>query len=378
LRIADPVTAADHLVDLDLPAGARVVVAMSGGVDSSVCAGLLAEAGYDVVGITMQLYDHGQATGRSGSCCAGRDIRDARAVADHLNIPHFVLDYEERFRRAVIDDFAASYAEGRTPIPCVRCNERIKFGDLMESAIELGAAALVTGHYVRRVRAGNRAELHRGQDQAKDQSYFLFATTDAQLERLRFPLGGMTKAETRAHAARLGLPVAEKPESQDICFVPHGDHTAVVAAIRPDAGLSGEIVDDAGKVLGRHKGIAGVTVGQRRGLGVAAPERMYVTEIDPATRRVRIAPRARAAMRAAVLDRLHLVGGCHDDDLPAQVTAKHRYNDPAHPASLGRDGQGRVQVTFAEPQVGIARGQACVLYDGTRLLGGGWIEQAVA
>jgi len=372
------VSAADHLADLDLPAGARVVVAMSGGVDSSVCAGLLTEAGCDVVGITMQLYDHGQVTGRSGTCCAGRDIRDARKVADHLGIPHFVLDYEERFRRAVIDEFANGYAEGRTPIPCVRCNERIKFGDLMDSAVELGAAALVTGHYVRRVRTGGRTELHRGQDQAKDQSYFLFTTTDAQLERLRFPLGTLTKAETRAHAARLGLPVADKAESQDICFVPHGDHAAVVAAIRPDAAQGGEIVDDTGKVLGRHNGIAGVTVGQRRGLGVAALERMYVTEIDAGTRRVRIAPRARAAMRVAVLDRLHLVGGCSSEDLPAGVTAKHRYNDPAHPAHLGRDGQGRVQVIFAEPQVGIARGQACVLYDGTRLLGGGWIEQAIA
>ncbi|WP_276202834.1 tRNA 2-thiouridine(34) synthase MnmA [Geminicoccus roseus] len=367
---------ADHLADLDLPPGARVVVAMSGGVDSSVCAGLLAEAGYDVVGITLQLYDHGQATGRAGSCCAGRDIRDARAVADHLGIPHFVLDYEERFRRAVIDEFANSYAEGRTPIPCVRCNERIKFGDLLDNAMELGAVALATGHYVRRVPAGGQAELHRGQDAAKDQSYFLFATTDEQLDRLRFPLGGMTKAETRAHAARLRLPVADKPESQDICFVPHGDHTSVVTAIRPDAGLSGEIVDDQGRVLGRHRGIAGVTVGQRRGLGVAAAERMYVTEVDPQTRRVRIAPKARAAMRAAVLDRLHLVGRA-EAGLPDQVLAKHRYNEPAQPATIDRDPDGRIQVRFQTPQIGIARGQACVLYDGTRLVGGGWIEQAL-
>lgn len=375
-RVADPVTAAS-LADLDLPAGARVVVAMSGGVDSSVCAGLLAEAGYDVVGITMQLYDHGQATGRSGTCCAGRDIRDARAVADHLAIPHFVLDYEERFRRQVIDEFANSYAEGRTPIPCVRCNERIKFGDLLQSALELDAAALVTGHYVRRVASAAGAELHRGQDSAKDQSYFLFATTDAQLERLRFPLGAMTKAETRLHAARLGLPVADKPESQDICFVPHGDHTSVVTAIRPDAGRAGEIVDDRGKVLGQHKGIAGITVGQRRGLGVAAAERMYVTEVDPKTRRVRIAPKARAAMRAAVLDRLHLVGGRGGDALPERLMAKHRYNEPAQPVTLVQGEAGRTLVNFVEPQIGIARGQACVLYDGTRLVGGGWIEQAL-
>ncbi|WP_322100118.1 tRNA 2-thiouridine(34) synthase MnmA [Geminicoccus harenae] len=369
----------DHLLaDLDLPAGARVVVAMSGGVDSSVCAGLLAEAGFDVVGITMQLYDHGQATGRAGSCCAGRDIRDARAVADRLGIPHFVLDYEERFRRQVIDEFAAGYAAGRTPIPCVRCNERIKFGDLLESAQELGAAALVTGHYVRRLRTLERTELHRGRDSAKDQSYFLFATTDRQLARLRFPLGGLTKAETRAHAQRLGLPVAEKAESQDICFVPDGDHASVVTALRPEAGQSGEIVDDAGRVLGRHKGLAGITVGQRRGLGVAAPERMYVTEIDPVSRRVTIAPKARARMRSALLDRLHLVGAAAAGELPGEVMAKHRYNEPAQPATVQRDEAGRVEVVFREPQLGIARGQACVLYDGSRLLGGGWIERAAA
>ena len=368
---------APHLADLDLPTGARVVVAMSGGVDSSVCAGLLVEAGYDVVGITMQLYDHGEATGRAGSCCAGRDIRDARAVADKLGIPHFVLDYEERFRRAVIEEFADSYAAGRTPIPCVRCNERIKFGDLLESAIELGAAALVTGHYVRRVAVQGGAELHRGRDQAKDQSYFLFATTDEQLDRLRFPLGAMTKAETRAHAQRMGLPVAEKAESQDICFVPSGDHTSVVTALRPEAGLPGDIVDDKGKVVGQHRGIAGVTVGQRRGLGVAASERMYVTQVDPATRRVRIAPRSMAAMQGAMLDRLHLVGRWENGWLPVSVMAKHRYNEPAQAATLNWDEAGRVEVTFDKPQVGIARGQACVLYDGSRLMGGGWIEQAI-
>ena len=366
----------DQRMELDLPAGARVVVAMSGGVDSSVCAGLLAEAGYDVVGVTLQLYDHGAAVGRSGTCCAGRDIRDARAVADHLDIPHFVLDYEERFRRAVIDDFAQSYSEGRTPIPCVRCNERIKFGDLLENALELGAAALATGHYVRRVPSASGAELHRGHDPAKDQSYFLFATTERQLDLIRFPLGSLSKAETRAHAARLGLPVADKPESQDICFVPNGDHAAVVAAIRPDAGLPGEIVDDAGTVVGRHRGIAGITVGQRRGLGVASAERMYVTEVDPHTRRVRIAPRARAAMTTAVLDRLHLVGTA---SLPASVSAKHRYNEPAQAATAAEVGPGgRTAVTFAKAQHGIARGQACVLYDGTRLIGGGWIDQAIA
>jgi tRNA-specific 2-thiouridylase len=372
------VDAHPHLAELDLPPGARVVVAMSGGVDSSVCAGLLVEAGYEVVGITMQLYDHGQAVGRAGSCCAGRDIRDARAVADRLGIPHFVLDYEERFRRAVIDEFADSYAAGRTPIPCVRCNERIKFGDLLDSAVELGAAALVTGHYVRRVPVQGGAELHRGRDQAKDQSYFLFATTDEQLARLRFPLGAMTKTETRAHAQRLGLPVAAKAESQDICFVPSGDHASIVTSIRPDAGQPGEIVNDEGKVLGRHRGIAGVTVGQRRGLGVAAAERMYVTEIDPVTRRVRIAPRARAAMRSAMLDRLHLVGSWENGWLPVSVMAKHRYNEPAQAAALSWDEAGHVEVSFDEPQVGIARGQACVLYDGTRLIGGGWIERATS
>ena len=364
--------------ELALPAGARVVVAMSGGVDSSVCAGLLTEAGYEVVGITMQLYDQGAAIGRTGTCCAGRDIRDARAVADHLGIPHFVLDYEERFRRSVIDEFADSYAAGRTPIPCVRCNERIKFGDLLDNAVELGAAALATGHYVRRVLAAHGAELHQGRDPAKDQSYFLFNTTDRQLDFLRFPLGNLTKGETRAHAARLGLPVAEKPESQDICFVPNGDHVATVAKIRPDAGVPGEIVDDQGAVLGGHRGIASVTVGQRRGLGVAAPERMYVTRIDAATRRVTIAPKAKAASNEAVLDRLHLVGGHPDQPFPAAVQAKHRYNEPSQAARLDQRDNGQTSVVFQTPQVGIARGQACVLYDGTRLLGGGWIERAVA
>lgn len=355
-----------------VPAGARVVVAMSGGVDSSVAAALVQHAGYEAVGVTLQLYDHGAATGRPGACCAGRDIHDARRVAAHLGIPHYVLDFEERFRREVVEDFAATYAAGRTPVPCIRCNERIKFRDLLQVARALGAAALVTGHYVRRIEGPEGPELHRGADPAKDQSWFLFATTREQLAFCHFPLGGLRKAETRAVAAALGLPVAAKAESQDICFVPDGDHVRVVRSLRPDAERPGEIVHVDGRVLGRHPGILHYTVGQRRGLGVATGERLYVVAVDGRRHRIVVGPRRATLVRAARLCGVNWLAPA--PPAPDQVFAvKHRHNQPAVPARVEADGAG-VRVAFVEPESGVAPGQACVVYDGTRVLGGGWIE----
>ena len=281
----------------------RVVVAMSGGVDSAVAAGLLVRDGYDVVGITLQLYDHGAAAGRKGACCAGQDIHDARNVAARIGIPHYVLDYESRFRQAVIDDFADAYVRGETPIPCVRCNQTVKFRDLLATAADLGADALATGHYVRRVEGAHGAELRRAADPSRDQSYFLFATTPEQLAFLRFPLGGLAKAETRALAARFGLPVAAKPDSQDICFVPNGSYANVVEKLRPEAVVPGEIVDLEGRVLGRHDGIIRYTVGQRRGIGIgggiggrdADSDPLYVVRLEPASHRVVVGPRTALA-----------------------------------------------------------------------------------
>ncbi len=362
------------------PAETRVVVAMSGGVDSSVTAALLREQGYDVVGITLQLYDHGAAVGRAGACCAGQDIHDARRVADRLGIAHYVLDYESRFRAEVMEAFADSYLAGETPIPCVRCNQRVKFRDLLDTARNLGAAALATGHYVRRVAGPAGAELHRAADAARDQSYFLFATTREQLDFLRFPLGGMTKPEVRALADRFGLAVAAKPDSQDICFVPSGGYASVVEKLRPGSIEPGEIVHVDGRVLGRHDGVIRYTVGQRRGLGLvdaeAPGEPLYVVRLDAEARRVVVGPKtALAETRVAVREVNWLLPEPAADGVAAEV----KLRSMSRPAAARIFARGRgAEVMLETPQLGVAPGQACVFYDGDRVLGGGWIARQEA
>jgi tRNA-uridine 2-sulfurtransferase len=356
---------ADFQLEGDLK-GRRIVVAMSGGVDSSVVAALAARTGAETIGITLQLYDHGAAVGRAGSCCAGRDIRDARAVCDRLGIAHYVFDYESAFRESVIDRFADDYMAGRTPIPCVRCNQGVKFTDLLRLARDLGADCLATGHYVRRVEGPAGAELHRAADPARDQSYFLFATTQDQLDYLRFPLGGMPKPRVREIAAEIGLGVAAKPDSQDICFVPDGDYASVVKKVRPEAERAGEIVDQSGRVLGAHRGLIHFTVGQRRGLEIGgSPEPLYVVKLDAAANRVVVGPRRALAVNAAMLSEVNWLGG----DFAGPLTAKVRSMAKPVPARF-EDGT----VRFDAPEYGVAPGQAAVLYDGDRVLGGGWIE----
>lgn len=359
------------------PQDTRVVVAMSGGVDSSVTAAVLREEGYDVVGITLQLYDHGLAVMKAGACCAGQDIYDARQVAERIGIPHYVLDYEGRFSQDVMDDFADSYLRGETPIPCVRCNQRVKFRDLLNTARDLGAEALATGHYVRRRIGPQGAELHRAVDPGKDQSYFLFATTRDQLEFLRFPLGGLTKPETRELAERHGLEVAAKPDSQDICFVPDGDYASVVAKLRPGSVEPGDIVHIDGRVLGRHQGVVHYTVGQRKGLGIGGirgeDEALYVVRLEPGQRRVVVGPRRDLARSAVSVREVNWLGPALPDGAGLEVSVKLRSTQPPAAATWRMAADGTARVELREPQHGVAPGQACVVYQNDRVLGGGWI-----
>ncbi len=367
-----------------LPIGARVVAAMSGGVDSTVVAALLAKAGYDVVGVTLQLYDHGAALKKKGACCAGQDIHDARLAAEMIGIPHYVLDYESRFRDAVIDQFADSYLRGQTPVPCIRCNQTVKFRDLLDVARDLGAEAMATGHYVRRSIGPTGPQLRKAVDPSRDQSYFLFATTRDQLDYLRFPLADLEKPQVRGVAAGLGLKIAAKPDSQDICFVPSGDYRTLIDRLRPQGREAGEIVHMDGRVLGAHAGITDYTIGQRRGLNVAVGEPLFVTKLDPDNRRVIVGPREALLTASLTLGELNWLGDQPSFEAAARegvrVLARVRSTRPPSPARLARTDLG-ISVVFDQGEEGVAPGQACALYDPAdpgRVLGGGFIESTRA
>jgi tRNA-specific 2-thiouridylase len=358
----------------------KIVVAMSGGVDSSTVAALLADAGHEVIGVTLQLYDYGLAMAKKGACCAGQDIYDAQVAAERIGIPHYVLNYESIFKDAVIDDFVDSYIRGETPIPCVRCNQKVKFNDLFKVAKDLGADALATGHYVQRIINNNKAELHKGADTKKDQSYFLFTTTQEQLDFLRFPLGHLHKDETRLLAQKYGLNVADKPDSQDICFVPNGDYGQVIAKLRPEAWEKGDICDMQGNILGQHDGIVNFTIGQRRGIGIAAAEPLYVIKIDPLQNRVYVGNKQALLGCGVNIKELNWLGDADIISNGRQINCivKLRSAHQGIAAMLHPLGQGKAKVTLTEPYLGITPGQACVIYDidrPTRVLGGGWITR---
>jgi tRNA-specific 2-thiouridylase len=361
------------------PAETRVAVAMSGGVDSSVVAAMMKEGGFDVIGLTMQLYDHGAALAKKGACCAGADIHDARRVAATMGFAHYVLDYENLFREAVMDEFADAYLAGATPIPCIRCNERVKFKDLMELARDLDADCLATGHYIRRIEGPNGPELHRAADAGKDQSYFLFTTTREQLDYLRFPLGGLPdKAATRALATKYGLAVADKPDSQDICFVPEGRYTDVIEKLRPGASQPGDVVHLDGRVLAQHPGVLNYTIGQRRGLGISGGDPLYVVKLDAEKRQVIVGPREALGASEVRLHQINWLGDGDFGDCPREgwdVTVKVRSTRPPKPARIVPGANGSAVAYLSEPEDGVAPGQACVFYapEGSRVLGGGWI-----
>ncbi len=360
------------------PQQTRVVVAMSGGVDSSVVAAKLAEEGYDVVGVTLQLYDHGAALAKKGACCAGLDIHDARRVAEEMGFPHYVLDYENIFKDAVIDEFADSYLAGATPVPCIRCNERVKFKDLLQTAKDLDADCMATGHYIQRKMGANGAELHSAEDANRDQSYFLFSTTPEQLEFLRFPLGHLaSKAETRALAAQYGLAVADKPDSQDICFVPNGDYASVIEKLRPGAAEAGDIVDMEGNVLGTHNGVIHYTIGQRRGLGIGGlADPLYVVKLDVDNRKVIVGPKELLSTRIIPVREINWLGdGNLMDHESYEISVKVRSTRPPREAILRPISATEAEVELLTPEEGVSPGQACVFYEtgGSRILGGGWI-----
>lgn len=362
------------------PADTRVVVAMSGGVDSSVVAAMLAEEGYDVVGVTLQLYDHGAALAKKGACCAGLDIHDARRVAEKMGFPHYVLDYENIFKDAVIDEFADSYLGGATPVPCIRCNERVKFKDLLETAKDLDADCMATGHYIQRKLGLHGAELHGAADSARDQSYFLFSTTPEQLDFLRFPLGRLaSKAETRALAAKYDLSVADKPDSQDICFVPNGDYASVILKLRPEAADPGNIVHADGRVLGHHDGVINYTIGQRRGLGIGGlADPLYVVKLDPDTKSVVVGPKDMLATRTVPVREINWLG---DEDFTSQeewhLAVKVRSTRPPTESVIRPISATEATVELVAAEQGVSPGQACVFYDPTssRIYGGGWIHK---